>query len=117
MPLLIQRLLRPLALGDIARDDGYPGNTSRRILNGRKSLRHLQSRPVLPQVLKLIVDERFAAIEPFTVGCQVAVTVLRDQDENVFSYDFLCRVTIHALRAGIPGGDNAFAGNTENGII
>ena len=63
------------------------------------------------EVIKMISPENIKVGDEIFIGNNSPL-----KDGNVLPLDFLCRVTIHPLRAGIPGGDEPFASETENGF-
>ena len=114
---LAQRLLRPLALGDVAGNRGGPGHFSAGVGEREHTQRNIDKAPIFSNSYRFKVLDALAAAETCKDLRQLLGSVGWGQDGNRLTQNFGGRIAIELLCAFVPARDNAFQGLANDRVI
>ncbi len=112
-----QSLLSPLILRDIPRDLGGTDDLSRAVFDGGNAQRDINLPAILGDPYRLVVFDPLAPSQLCQDAGFLLLQFSGDEQKDRLADGFLSGVTEDALGPGIPGGDDAFQGFADDGVI
>ena len=114
---LVQRLLRPLAVGDVARDLRGPDDPARRRADRRNAERNFDRSAVLVEAQGLEMFDLLAPADPIEDGAELRAPVRRNDDVDGLADGFRRGISEQLFGGPVPAGDGAVERLGDDGVI
>ena len=117
LDFLAERLLRPLAFGDVARGLGDADDLAGGRADRGDAQRNVDGAAILAHARRLVMFDRLASADPFDDIAYLVAPVRRDDDVDALADRFRRREAEQAFGGSVPAGDGAVQQFGDDGVV